>query len=115
MNQAKTKLQLQVVDMKIDPVISASACLGLNLVNLKVNNDQENDEIHDIKMTNRKTNGDLFPKKKTLEDNFDTIGCLSGEQHLEVDKSIQPVHHMTWKIPVAMKEEKMKKTGLSRK
>ena len=54
-NGAKTKLQFQVVDTKKDPLLSAAASLALNLVMLNVNNDQVNDEIHDIKITKRKT------------------------------------------------------------
>ena len=42
-------------------------------------------------------------------DVFDTLGCLPGELHLEVHKSIRPVQHMSWKIPVAMKEKIMQK------
>ena len=77
MNQVKTKLQFQVVDTKNDPLILASASLALNLVTLNVDNDQVSDEIHDIKITKRKTNGDLLFKKKILEeygDVFDTLG-----------------------------------------
>ena len=95
LNQAKTKLQFhQVVDTKKDPLISASASLPLHLVTLNVKNDQVNDKIHDIKITKRKTNGNILPKMKTLqeyEDVFDTLGCLPGKLPLEVDKSIQPI------------------------
>ena len=83
-NQAKTKLQFQVVDTKKDPLISASGSLALNLVALNVGNDQVNDEIHDIKITKRNTNEDLLSKRKISEE----YGCLHGELHLEVDKSI---------------------------
>ena len=110
-NQAKAKLQFQVVDTKKDPLISASASLALNLVTLNVNNDQVNDEIHDIKIT-KKTNGDLLFKKKILEeygDFFDTPGCLPGELHLKVDESMRPVQNMPRNIPIAMKEKIMKK------
>ena len=47
--------------------------------------------LHYIKMTKIKANGDLLSKKKILEeygDAFNTLGCLPGELHLEVDKSI---------------------------
>ena len=96
LNQAKTKLQFhQVVDTKKDPLISASASLPLHLVTLNVKNDQVNDKIHDMKITKRKTNGNILPKMKTLqeyEDVFDTLGCLPGKLPLvEVDKSIQPI------------------------
>ena len=40
---------------------------------------------------------------------FDTRGCLPGELHLEVYKSIRPVQYAIGKIPVTMKEEIMKK------
>ena len=113
-NQAKTKLQFQVVDTKKDPLISASGSLALSLIAL--NNDQVNDEIHGIKITKRKTNGGLLSKKKILEeygDVFDTIGCLPGELHLEVDKSIRSVQHVPRKIAVAIKEEIMKKIDKS--
>ena len=86
-NQAKTKLQFQVVDTKKDPLISASASLALNLVTLNVNNDQVNDKIHDIKITKRKTNRDILSMKKILGeygDVFDVFGCLPKELHLEV-------------------------------
>ena len=95
LNQAKTKLQFhQVAETKKDPLISASASLPLHLVTLNVKNDQVNDKIHDIKITKRKTNGNILPKMKTLqeyEDVFDTLGCLPGKLPLEVDKSIQPI------------------------
>ena len=107
-NQVKTKLQFQVVDTKNDLLISASASLALNLVTLNEGKYQVNDEMHDIKITIRKTNGDLLSKKKILEeygDVFDTLGCVPGELHLEVDKSIRLVQHVPQKIPVAMKEE----------
>ena len=39
----------------------------------------------------------------------DTLGCHPGELHLEVDLRIQPAQHVPRKIPVAMKEEIMKK------
>ena len=42
-------------------------------------------------------------------DVFDTLGCHPGELHLEVDLRIQPAQHVPRKIPVAMKEEIMKK------
>ena len=42
-------------------------------------------------------------------DVFDTFDCPSGELHLEVYKSIRPLHHVPQKIPIAMKEEIMKK------
>ena len=112
-NQAKTKLQFQVVDTKNDPLISALVGLPLNLVTLNVNNDQINDEIPDIKITKRKTNWDLLSKKKILEEYghvFDIFGCLAGKLHLEVDKGTRPVQHVPQKIPVAMKAEIMKKT-----
>ena len=89
-NQAKTKLQFQVVDTKKDPLISASASLALNLVTLNVNNDQVNDKIHGIKITKRKTNRDLLSMKKILGeygDVFDVFGCLPKKLHLEVDQS----------------------------
>ena len=79
-----------MVDTKKDRLISAPASLALNLVTLNLNNDQVNDEINGIKITKRKTNGDLLSKKKKLEeygDVFDTLGCLPGELHLEVDKA----------------------------
>ena len=110
-NQTKTKWQYQRVDTKNDPLKSASASLALNLVTLNVSNEQVNDDIHCIKIPKRKTNGDLLSKKKILEeygDVFDTLGCLPGMLHLEVDKSTQPVH-VSWKIPVAMKEKIMNK------
>ena len=82
MNQAKTKLQFQVANTKKDPLISASASLALNLVTLNVNNEQEvDDKIHGIKITKRKTNGDLLAKMKILEEYggvFDTLGCIPG-------------------------------------
>ena len=108
MNQAKTKLQLQVVDTKKDPIISASSSLALNLVNLKVNNDWVNDNIYDIKTTKRKTNAHLLSNKEKLKkygDVFDTFGFVPGKLHLEVEKSIQPLRHVPRTIPVAMKEE----------
>ena len=40
---------------------------------------------------------------------LDTIGCLPDKLHLEVDKSIRPVQHVLRKIPVAIKDEIMKK------
>ena len=43
-------------------------------------------------------------------DVFDTLGCHPGELHLEVDLRIQPAQHVPRKIPVAMKEEIMKKS-----
>ena len=67
LNQAKTKLQFQVVDAKTDHLISTSASLALNLVTQNVNNDQVNDEIHGIKITKRKTNEELLSKKKILQ------------------------------------------------
>ena len=79
---------------------------------MNVNNDQVNDEIHDIKITKRKKNGDLLSIKKILEkygNVFDTRGCLPGELHLEVYKSIRPVQYAIGKIPVTMKEKIMKK------
>ena len=91
-NQAKPKLQFQVVDTKKDPLISASASLAVNLVTLNVNNDQVNDTIHAIKIAKRKTNGDLLSEKKILEeygDVFDTICCLPEELRLEVEASNQ--------------------------
>ena len=93
-NQAKTKLQFQVVDTKKDTLISASASLALNLATLNVNDDHVNDEIHGIQITKRKTNSDLLSKKKTLEkygDISDLLGCLPGDLYLEVDKSVRPV------------------------
>ena len=56
-----------MVDSKKEPLISASKSLTLNLIIVKVNNDQVNDEMYDIKETERKTNGDLLPKKKNIE------------------------------------------------
>ena len=85
----------QVVDTKKDPLISASASLPLHLVTLNVKNDQVNDKIHDNKkITKRKTNGNILPKMKTLqeyEDVFDTLGCLPELLPLEVNESIQPI------------------------
>ena len=89
-NQAKTKLQFQVVDTKKDPVISASARLALNLITMNVNNDEVNDEIHGIKIIKGKTNGDLISKMKILEEYgnvFDTLGGFPGELHPEVESS----------------------------
>ena len=89
------------------PVL-ALASPALSLVTLNVNNDQGYDEIHGISITKRKTNGDLLSKKKILEecaDVFDKLDCLPGELHLEVHKSIRPVQHVPWKIPVAMREK----------
>ena len=109
-NQAKTKLQFQVVDTKKDLLISASVSLAQNFVTLNGSNDQVNDKIHNIKITNRKTNRDLLSKKKILEEYvevFDTLGCLPGELHLKADRSIRPVQHVPGNIPVAMKEEIM--------
>ena len=78
-----------------------------------MNNDQVNGEIHDnIKIIKIKTNRDLLAKKKILEeyaDVFDTLGCLPGELHLQVDESVRQVQHVSRKIPVAMKEKIMKK------
>lgn len=65
-----------------------------------------------MKITKRKTNTNLLSKKKILEqygDFFDTLGCLPGDLHLEVHKSIRPVQHLSRKIPVAIKEEAIKK------
>ena len=91
-----------MVDTKKGSLISASASLTLNLVILNVNNEKMNG----INITKRKTIGDLLSKKKILEeygDDFGTLGCLPGELHLEVDKSIWPVWHVLLKIPLAMK------------
>ena len=66
-NQAKTKQQLQVVDTKKDPPISASAHLALNLVSQNVNNDKVNYKICGTRLPKRKINGDLLSKKKILE------------------------------------------------
>ena len=78
-----------------------------------MNNDQVNGEIHDkIKIIKIKTNRDLLSKKKILEeygDVFDILGCLPGELLLEVDESVRQVQHVSREIPVAMKEEIMKK------
>ena len=78
-----------------------------------MNNDQVNGEIHDnIKIIKIKTNRDLLAKKKILEeyaDVFDTLGCLPGELHLQVDESVRQVQHVSRKIPVAIKEKSMKK------
>ena len=78
-----------------------------------MNNDQVNGEIHDnIKIIKIKTNRDLLAKKKILEeyaDVFDTLGCLPGELHLQVDESVRQVQHVSRKIPVAIKEKIMKK------
>ena len=78
-----------------------------------MNNDQVNGEIHDnIKIIKIKTNRDLLSKKKILEeyaDVFDTLGCLPGELHLQVDESVRQVQHVSRKIPVAIKEKIMKK------
>ena len=46
------------------------------------------------KITKRKTNGNILPKMKTLqeyEDVFDTLGCLPEQLPLEVNESIQPI------------------------
>ena len=97
-----------MADTKKDPLISASSSLALNLVNLKVNNDRVNDDIHDIKTTKRKANADLLSNKEKLKkygDAFDTFGFVPGKLHLEVEKSIQPLQHVPRTIPVAMKEE----------
>ena len=67
-----------MIDTKEDPLILASASVALNLATLNVNNDKVNKNIHRIKITKRKTNGDLLSKKKILEeygDVFDTLGC----------------------------------------
>ena len=116
MNQAKTKLQFQEVDTKKDPLISASACLALNLVTLNVNNDQEvNDIIHGIKITKRKTNGDLLSKKKIwrcriwrcLWQTWLLITVLDNKFRSRSQHStIKPV---TKKIPFANKEKVMEK------
>ena len=67
-----------MIDTKEDPPILASASVALNLATLNVNNDKVNKNIHRIKITKRKTNGDLLSKKKIFEeygDVFDTLGC----------------------------------------
>ena len=69
---SKNQITVSSADTKKDPLISASASIALNLVTQNVNNDQ----IYDIKITKRKTNGDLLSKKKTLEEYGDFIDTL---------------------------------------
>ena len=69
---SKNQITVSSADTKEDPLISASASIALNLVTQNVNNDQ----IYDIKITKRKTNGDLLSKKKTLEEYGDFIDTL---------------------------------------
>ena len=69
---SKNQITVSSADTKKDPLISASASIALNLVTQIVNNDQ----IYDIKITKRKTNGDLLSKKKTLEEYGDFIDTL---------------------------------------
>ena len=69
---SKNQITVSSADTKKDPLILASASIALNLVTQNVNNDQ----IYDIKITKRKTNGDLLSKKKTLEEYGDFIDTL---------------------------------------
>ncbi len=38
-------------------------------------------------------------------DVFEGLGCLPGELHLEIDKTVPPVQHVPRKVPIAMKSQ----------
>ena len=62
-----------------------------------------------MKITKRKTNTDLLSKKKMLEqygDFPDTLGCLPGDLHLEVHKSIYSIFHERYQLQLRRKQSR---------
>ena len=110
--QTKKLLQFQVVNTSKEPLISAETSLALNLVSLNRNEAKIDREIHNIGTNRQEVSESLLTKREIMKrygDVFDTLGCLPGELHFQINKDVPPVQHVPRKIPIAMKEQVTKK------
>ena len=52
---------------------------------------------------------DTEPLLEEYDDVFEGLGKLDGQYHIVTDKSIRPVVHLPWRLPVAMTERVQRK------
>lgn len=87
-------LEFQIVDVEQHSLISAETCEKINIIKLT------DDSVHMI------SNKTLTREQILREYNgvFTGLRCLSGEYHLEIDKSVKPVQHQPRRVAALMKQ-----------
>ena len=97
-NKTRYKLLFQVVkDSMPAPLLGKVACVKAKLI-VRV-------KVSEVKQENE----DILSEYPDL---FNGLGCLSGECHITVDKTVQPVVHAPRRVPYALRgrvEEQLKK------
>lgn len=87
------RAQLLIVDISVQPILSLTACIKLNLVKrVFVLRSSDTLNIQDSLM-------------EEYKDCFEGLGCLPGLHKIHVDKSVTPVVHPCRKIPFALREK----------
>lgn len=97
----KFPLYFQIIEGKDKPLISAKSCVKMNLIVVNAKLVQEAQS-----MVNQV--GLQLSEENILQDYRDVftgLGCLEGEHHIEIDKSITPVKHHPRRVPAALKAE----------
>nr|XP_029698987.1 uncharacterized protein LOC115251324 [Takifugu rubripes] len=103
------RAQLLVVDMGVQPILSLSTCIKLNLVKRV------------FVVTSSDTANTQESLMEEYKDCFEGLGCLPGRHKIRVDKSVTPVAHPCRKIPFALREKlkdelvRMEKLGVIKK
>jgi hypothetical protein len=91
-------LTFQIVETDRMPLLSAQASQQLKLITLNTKSDQ----VNSIETTCYQLTKDEIIEK--YKDVFDTLGCLPGEYHIEMDKSRKPVQQTPRRCPIAMRK-----------
>lgn len=86
------------MDAKQEPLFSADVSENLGWVTRNIHL-PEGINMTDISV-------EALTKDQILEeypDVFTGLGCLPGEYHLEIDKTVKPGQHLPGRVPAAMK------------
>ncbi|XP_062619910.1 uncharacterized protein K02A2.6-like [Saccostrea cucullata] len=95
-NGKQYKLEFQIVDVKQYPLLSAEACDKMKIIQLSEN-------VHSV--TGKEKHKELTKEYILAEykDVFTGLGCLPGEYHLEIDKSVTPLQHSPRRVAAPLK------------
>ena len=105
----------EIIENSPWPVIDADTCVSQGWISLNVGPGssvhQSNIESHSQRITEEYID-------THYKDLFEGLGCLPGECHLDIDKSVRPVQHVCRRSPIAIKPkfkaklDQMDKTGI---
>ena len=102
--QRKT-LKFQVIENKCKPLLLAETCEKLQLICLKVSDNESLHQMSESPMQNPLSREELLSKYHEI---FRSLGHI-GNAKIVVDKTLTPVQHSPGRVPVVLQENVKKK------